>query len=163
MVHSGDFKIDHTPVVGEPFDEDVWREIAKPGVRALMCDSTNVFSPKEGRSEAELPEQIAKLFSEAKGMVVATTFASNVARVKTLAEAAERAGRTVCLMGRAMLRMIDAALETGVLSGFPRVITPEDALAVPRENLCLLVTGSQGERRAASAQLARGASSTGSP
>ncbi len=156
LVHSGDFKIDHTPVVGEPFDEDVWREIAKPGVRALMCDSTNVFSPKEGRSEAELPEQIAKLFSEAKGMVVATTFASNVARVKTLAEAAERAGRTVCLMGRAMLRMIDAALETGVLSGFPRVITPEDALAVPRENLCLLVTGSQGERRAASAQLARG-------
>ncbi len=156
LVHSGDFKIDHTPVVGEPFDEDVWREIAKPGVRALMCDSTNVFSPKEGRSEAELPEQIAKLFSEAKGMVVATTFASNVARVKTLAEAAERAGRTVCLMGRAMLRMIDAALETGVLSGFPRVITPEDALGVPRENLCLLVTGSQGERRAASAQLARG-------
>ena len=156
LVHSGDFKIDHTPVVGEPFDEALWQEIAQPGVRALMCDSTNVFSPKPGRSEAELPEQIAKLFAESKGMVVATTFASNVARVKTLAEAAERAGRTVCLMGRAMLRMIEAALETGVLSGFPRVIAPDEAVSVPRENLCLLVTGSQGERRAASAQLARG-------
>lgn len=156
VVHSGDFKIDQTPVVGEPFDESVWREIAKPGVKALMCDSTNVFSPREGRSEAELPEQITALFKEAKGMVVATTFASNVARVKTLAEAAERAGRSICLLGRAMKKMIEAAVETGVLTGFPRVISPEDAVSVPRESLCLLVTGSQGERRAASAQLARG-------
>ncbi|MDU8929055.1 ribonuclease J [Alisedimentitalea sp. MJ-SS2] len=156
VVHSGDFKIDRTPVVGEPFDEEVWREIAKPGVRALMCDSTNVFSRKEGRSEAELPGEIEALFSDAKGMVVATTFASNVARLKTLAEAADRAGRSICLLGRAMRRMIEAAVATGVLHGFPKVISPEDALSVPRENLMLLVTGSQGERRAASAQLARG-------
>ena len=156
VVHSGDFKIDHTPVVGEPFDEEVWREVAKPGVKALMCDSTNVFSPNEGRSEAELPERIEALFANAKGMVVATTFASNVARLKTLAEAAERAGRSICLLGRAMRRMIEAGVETGVLTGFPRVVSPEDALGVPRENLMLLVTGSQGERRAASAQLARG-------
>jgi ribonuclease J len=156
VVHSGDFKIDHTPLVGEPFDEAMWQEIGKPGVRALMCDSTNVFSPDKGRSEAELPGEIERLFSEAKGMVVATTFASNVARVKTLAQAAERAGRSICLLGRAMRRMIEASVETGVLTGFPRVIAPEDAVSVPRENLCLLVTGSQGERRAASAQLARG-------
>ncbi|MDQ2091434.1 ribonuclease J [Marimonas arenosa] len=156
VVHSGDFKIDHTPVVGEPFDEDVWREIAKPGVKALMCDSTNVFSRSQGRSEAELEPQIEELFARAKGMVVATTFASNVARLKTLAEAAERAGRSICLLGRAMRRMIEAGVETGVLTGFPRVISPEDAQSLPRENLMLLVTGSQGERRAASAQLARG-------
>ncbi|UYV35953.1 ribonuclease J [Rhodobacteraceae bacterium D3-12] len=156
IVHSGDFKVDHEPIVGEPFDEAMWQEIAKPGVRALVCDSTNVFSTKEGRSESELPGEIEALFSSAKGMVVATTFASNVARVKTLAEAAERAGRSICLLGRAMRRMIEAAVETGVLTGFPKVIAPEDAVSVPRENLCLLVTGSQGERRAASAQLARG-------
>ncbi|WP_137699960.1 ribonuclease J [Marimonas lutisalis] len=156
LVHSGDFKIDHTPVVGEPFDEGAWEEIGKVGVKALTCDSTNVFSRHEGRSEAELETQIEELFSRAKGLVVATTFASNVARLKTLAEAGERAGRSICLMGRAMLRMIEASVETGVLSGFPRVVSPEEAQSIPRENLMLLVTGSQGERRAASAQLARG-------
>jgi ribonuclease J len=89
-------------------------------------------------------------------MVVATTFASNVARVKTLAAAGERAGRSVCLLGRAMQRMVEAAKETGVLTGFPRTVSVEDARAIPRENLMLIVTGSQGERRAASAQLAQG-------
>jgi ribonuclease J len=156
LVHSGDFKIDHNPVVGEPFDEAVWSEIGKAGVKALICDSTNVFSGHPGRSESELPPQIEALFRDAKGMVVATTFASNVARLKTLAEAAERAGRSICLLGRAMRRMVEASVETGVLKGFPKVIAPEDAAGVPRENLMLLVTGSQGERRAASAQLARG-------
>ncbi|WP_322866005.1 ribonuclease J [Aquicoccus sp. G2-2] len=156
LVHSGDFKIDHSPVVGEPFDEAVWSEIGKAGVKALICDSTNVFSGHPGRSESELPPQIETLFRDAKGMVVATTFASNVARLKTLAEAAERAGRSICLLGRAMRRMVEASVETGVLNGFPKVIAPEDAAGVPRENLMLLVTGSQGERRAASAQLARG-------
>ena len=89
-------------------------------------------------------------------MFVATTFASNVARVKTLAEAGKRAGRTVCLMGRAMRQMIEAAVETGVLTDFPATVTPEEAGNIPRENLMLIVTGSQGERRAASAQLANG-------
>ena len=89
-------------------------------------------------------------------MVVATTFASNVARLKTLAEAGLRAGRSVCLMGRAMRRMIEAAVATGVLKDFPSVISPEDVGHLPRENVMLLVTGSQGERRAASAQLANG-------
>jgi ribonuclease J len=89
-------------------------------------------------------------------MVIATTFASNVARVKTLADAGRKAGRSICLMGRAMNKMIEASLETGVLTDFPPVISPEDALDVPRGNLMLLVTGSQGERRAASAQLANG-------
>jgi ribonuclease J len=76
--------------------------------------------------------------------------------VKTLAEAGDRAGRSIVLLGRAMKRMVEAAVETGVLTGFPRVVSPEDAKGIPRENLMLLVTGSQGERRAASAQLARG-------
>ncbi|KAE9629686.1 ribonuclease J [Parasedimentitalea maritima] len=156
VLHSGDFKTDPTPIVGEPFDPAVWSELSKDGVQALMCDSTNVFSPNPGRSELELGPEITKLVEDAKGMVVATTFASNVARVKTLAEAGERAGRSVVLLGRAMQRMVEASIETGVLTQFPKVVSPEEATQMPRENLMLLVTGSQGERRAASAQLARG-------
>ncbi len=156
VVHSGDFKLDDNPSVGEAFDPDLYAEIGARGVKALVCDSTNVFNLHEGRSESSVAEPIEQLIASRPGMVVATTFASNVARVKTLAEAAERAGRSVCLMGRAMRRMIEAAIETGVLKSFPTVISPEEAKDVPRENLMLIVTGSQGERRAASAQLAGG-------
>src|SRR6056297_270397 len=87
IVHSGDFKLDTTPLVGEPWDPDLWAEVAAPGVKALICDSTNVFSQHAGRSEATVGPAVEKLVAEAKQMVVATTFASNVARVKTLAEA----------------------------------------------------------------------------
>ncbi|QFT81337.1 Ribonuclease J 1 [Roseovarius sp. THAF27] len=156
IVHSGDFKIDMSPVVGEAFDEGMWAEIARPGVKALVCDSTNVFNAHEGRSENTVGPEIEKLVAGCKGMVVATTFASNVARVKTLAEAGERAGRSICLLGRAMRRMIEASVETGVLTDFPRTISPEEVREIPRENVMLIVTGSQGERRAASAQLAQG-------
>ena len=156
VLHSGDFKVDHTPVVGEPFNPDLWAEVSKGGVKALICDSTNVFSPQPGRSEATLAPEIEKLIAAQPGMVVATTFASNVARLKTIAIAADRAGRTVCLLGRAMRRMVETATECGLLHGFPKTVGPEEAASIPRENLLLLVTGSQGERRAASAQLAQG-------
>ena len=156
IVHTGDFKIDKTPGVGEPFDRKVWHDISRDGVKALICDSTNVFSKQEGRSEATTSMPLQDLIENAKRLVVATTFGSNVARLKTLAEAGVKAGRSVCLLGRAMRRMIDASVDTGVLSDFPSLISPEDALQVPRENLLLLATGSQGERRAATAQLANG-------
>jgi len=142
--------------VGEAFDPDLWAEVCKDGVRALICDSTNVFSTHVGRSEKDVGPAIETLVSEAAGMVVATTFASNVARVKTLADAGQRAGRSIVLLGRAMQRMVQAAVETGVLTDFPATISPEEARDVPRDSVMLLVTGSQGERRAASAQLARG-------
>lgn len=156
VVHTGDFKLDRTPLVGEAFDPEMWAEIAKPGIKALICDSTNVFSKTPGRSESDLPDEITRLIGEAKGMVAATTFASNVARVKTLADAGTRAGRSVVLLGRAMLRMVEAATQTGVLTDFPNVFSPEEARDIPRNNLMLITTGSQGERRAASAQMARG-------
>lgn len=156
VIHSGDFKIDLTPGVGEAYDPELWADVCKDGVKALICDSTNVFSQAPGRSEATLGDEIEKLVSSAGGMVVATTFASNVARVKTLAVAAEKAGRSIVLLGRAMKRMVEASLETGVMKEFPPTVSPEEARGIPRENLMLLVTGSQGERRAASAQLARG-------
>ena len=156
VLHSGDFKIDETPVVGDPWNEALWTEVSRDGVKALICDSTNVFSELPGRSEASIGAAVTALMQNAEGMVVATTFASNIARLKTLAMAAKDAGRSVVLLGRAMRRMVEAATEVGILKGFPAVISPEDAQNVPRENLMLLVTGSQGERRAASAQLAQG-------
>jgi ribonuclease J len=156
LLHTGDFKLDETPLVGEAFDRQLWADVARPGVKALICDSTNVFSGHEGRSEASLCANIDALVESAERMVVATTFASNIARVKTLAQAGTRAGRSICLMGRAMRRMVETALEAGVLNDFPTVVSPEDAQNIPRENLMLLVTGSQGEHRAASAQLAQG-------
>ncbi|HEY0276270.1 MAG TPA: ribonuclease J [Paenirhodobacter sp.] len=158
VVHTGDFKLDGNPIVGEAFDPLLWHEIANEGqgVKVLTCDSTNVFSPQPGRSEATLAEPLHQFMAEQTGMVVATTFASNVARLKTLAEAGKAAGRSVCLLGRAMKKMVTAAEETGVLLGMPGTISVEDAAQVPRENLLLIVTGSQGERRAASAQLSRG-------
>lgn len=157
VVHSGDFKLDPDPVVGEAWDPAALQAVAteKP-VIALMCDSTNVFSPHPGRSETTLKDPIAELVAGARGMVVATTFASNVARLKTLAEAAVKADRSVCMLGRAMRKMMAAAQETGVLQDFPKTVTPEEALEIPRQNLMLIVTGSQGERRAASAALSRG-------
>ncbi|MBU2889316.1 ribonuclease J [Celeribacter halophilus] len=156
VIHSGDFKTDENPVVGEPFDRALFEDIAKDGVKALVCDSTNVFSPNPGRSEADVIEPLSNLIASLDGMVAATTFASNIARVKTLADAGSKAGRSVVLLGRAMRRMITAAIETGIISDFPKTVSPENAGDIPRENLMLLTTGSQGEHRAATAQLSRG-------
>ena len=156
ILHGSDFKIDRTPGVGEAWDEAMLREIGDEGVRVLTCDSTNIFVPHPGRSESALVEPIGELVKSARGMVAATTFASNLARVRTLARAGQAAGRSVCLMGRAMRQMVQTATETGLLSGMPPLISPEDATELPRDQVMLIVTGTQGERRAASAQLSRG-------
>ena len=157
VVHTGDFKLDGTPVVGEAFDPILFHEIANERpVKVLACDSTNVFSPNPGRSEAMLANPLLDFVVAQKQMVVATTFASNVARLKTLADAGIAAGRQICLLGRAMRKMVTAAIETGVLTSFPDVIGPEQAAELPRSKVMLIVTGSQGERRAASMQLSMG-------
>ncbi len=156
IVHTGDFKLDATPVVGEAFDDTFWKGIGDEGVHVLTCDSTNVLSPSPGRSEASIQEEIRKLAAGASGILAATTFASNVARLKTLASAGAAAGRSVCLLGRAMRRMVEDATATGILTGFPETVPPEEARSLPRERLMILATGSQGEGRAASAALSRG-------
>ncbi len=157
IFHSADFKIDHKPVVGEAWDDARFAEIVRERpVKAMTCDSTNVFSTHEGRSESTLGPALTDLIRSCGGMVVATTFGSNVARLKTLAEAARAADRTICVLGRSMKRMLAASEEAAVMSGFPKTVSPEEALEVPRRNLMILATGSQGERRAASAQLSRG-------
>lgn len=156
ILHTGDFKADPTPLVGEPFDPSAFRSIAEGGVKAMACDSTNVFSPHAGRSEASIVEPINGLMRDAEGLVVATTFASNVARLRTLAEAGRQAGRKVVVLGRAMNTMLKTAHAAEVLDDFPEVLDPLDIDSVPRRDLLVLATGSQGERRAATAQLAQG-------
>lgn len=156
IVHTGDFKTDPTPLVGEPFDPVMLADIAKDGVKALICDSTNVFSKGKGHSELSLKEDINALMATAKGMVFATTFGSNVARLKTLAQAASDQGRSVVVVGRAMDTMIKTAFATGVMDNFPPIVELEDSGDIPRHEMFVLATGSQGERRAATAGLARG-------
>ena len=156
LVHSGDFKLDETPVVGEPFDLEMWKKIAETGIQAFVCDSTNIFANFAGRSESSLSNNIDDLFVKAEKMIVATTFSSNLARLKTLAEAGGRAGRYVCLLGRAMQQMFEIGKKTDIIKAFPKLIELKDIQFVPRNKLLLIVTGSQGERRAASAQLASG-------
>ncbi len=156
IFHSADFKADPTPIVGEPFDAEALRAVGDSGVRVLTCDSTNVFNAHPGRSEATLTEPIGQLMQEAKSLVVATTFASNVARLKTLAEAGRAAGRHIVVLGRAMNTMLRTSHAAEVLGDFPEILDPLDIDTVPRDRLLVLATGSQGERRAASAQLAQG-------
>ena len=155
IFHTGDFKIDRTPVLGDTFNNDLMIEIEKQNILALVCDSTNVFSEKPGRSEQSLNSEITKLMKSQSGVVVATTFASNVARLLTLAKCAQSAGRSILVIGRAMQTMISTATNVGLLTDFPSTISIEDSLSLPRSNIFILATGSQGEGRAASAQLAR--------
>ena len=155
IFHSGDFKIDESPVLGEPFNTKALKELGNSGVTALICDSTNVFSEHPGRSESTLFDNFVKLFERVEGTIFATTFASNLARLKTLASAAQKTNRSLVILGRAMNNMIALGRESGVIKDFPEIVAPRDAKLLPRRDLLVLASGSQGEPRAASAQLAR--------
>lgn len=156
IVHTGDFKLDPSPILGQATDMERLSKLGDEGVLALMCDSTNIFDPGEAGGEQPLQASLEKLIREAKGAVAATTFASNVARLKTLAEAAQAAGRSVVVAGRAMSRMIQTAVETGALESFPTLVNDDVAGSISAENLFYLITGSQGEGRAALARIASG-------
>ncbi|MEL6336425.1 MAG: ribonuclease J [Pseudomonadota bacterium] len=155
-VHSGDFKMDEAPQVGEPFDITPFEALGAEGVQAFACDSTNVFLPGHAGSEGEVIHNLARVIRDQRGAVAATSFASNVARLYTLATAAKEAGRSIVVAGRAMRRMIEVAVQTGQLRDFPEVVPEERIQDIPDENLFYLVTGSQGEARAALARIAAG-------
>ena len=156
LIHTGDFKIDDHPVLGGRLDLDTWSDAARDGLTAMVCDSTNVFSTHQSRSESSVGPELVRLMNRAEGAVAATTFASNIARLKQLAEAGVESGRSVVLLGRAINEMIEAAIDTGTINDFPGKIAPEACRSIPRRNLLMLATGSQGEIRAASSQLASG-------
>ena len=156
IVHSGDFNLDRTPVVGEAHDPDRIKQAVGEDVLALVCDSTNVFNRQAGRSEATVTDPVAELIKKTDGLFAATTFASNVGRLKSLARAGIKAGRSVGIVGRSMHKIMDIARDTGVLVEFPEVVPFEELRDTPRHKAMLIVTGSQGERRAVSTQLSLG-------
>jgi ribonuclease J len=154
VVHTADWKIDSTPTVGLPTDEARFRALGDEGVLALVCDSTNILREGESPSERDVAKALALLIGSAKGRVVVTTFASNVARLRSAAEAGLAAGRQVCILGRAIERVVAVARECGMLDGLPTFLGMDAFERLPRERILALATGSQGEPRAALARMA---------
>jgi len=157
ILNTGDWKIDPAPMVGEVTDEAALRRLGDEGVLAMTCDSTNVFVPGRAGSEGEVRGSLAKLIKSRQGRRIAVTaFASNVARLETVALAAYDAGRSVALVGRSMRRMVAAAQATGYLTELPPFVNEEQAGMLPPENAVYLCTGSQGEQGSALARIAVG-------
>ena len=154
IFHTGDWKIDPEPLIGELTDEAMLKRIGDEGVLAMVCDSTNVFVEGEAGSEAMVRTNLKKLVKGRKGRIAVTCFASNLARVESIALAAVAAGRHPVLSGPALLRMIEAAQECGYMLDFPQCISPQDGAYLPRDKVLFICTGSQGEARASMAKIA---------
>jgi ribonuclease J len=154
VVHTADWKIDPTPIVGLPTDEARFRALGDEGVLALVCDSTNILREGESPSERDVAKTLTWLVGNAKGRVVVTTFASNVARLRSAAEAGLAAGRQVCILGRAIERVVAVGRECGMLDGLPPFLGMDAFERLPRNRILALATGSQGEPRAALARMA---------
>ncbi len=156
ILHTGDWKIDPDPLIGEATDAKALIKAGEEGILAMVCDSTNVFTEGEAGSEAGVRDELIKLVGEQEGRVAVAAFASNVARLQTAVEAAEHNGRTVCLVGRSMHRMMGAARHVGLFANAKPFIDEEEAAALPRNKVLYLCTGSQGEPRAALSRIASG-------
>lgn len=154
VVHSGDWKLDATPGVGSITDERKFRALGGEGVRALVCDSTNAVRDGISPSEGDVAESLKRIITRAKGRVALTTFASNVARLRSAALAAQACGRQVVVVGRAMERVIGVARELGYLEGVPPFRGADAYQTLPPDQVLVLLTGSQGEPRAALARIA---------
>ena len=156
VLHTGDWKFDPNPVTGDISDKEALSKLGDEGVLALVCDSTNVFTPGRSGSEGDLLDSLTKLFKEYQGRIAVACFASNVARLETIARAAAFNNRNVVLAGRSLWRINDAARENGYLTGIAAFINEEDAEHIPDNKLLIICTGSQGEPRAALSRIAAG-------
>jgi ribonuclease J len=156
VVHTGDWKIDPTPVLGLPTDEARMRELGEEGVAAVIGDSTNALREGISPSELDVAASLTELIRSAPGRVAVTTFASNVGRLRAVADAARAADRQVVLIGRAMLRATEVARELGMLEGVGEFLSPDAYGYLPRDKVVAMMTGSQGEPRAALARVASG-------
>jgi ribonuclease J len=154
IVHSGDWKLDPQPLVGPPTDEAALAAIGERGVLALVCDSTNAMVEGHSGSEAEVRRNLAALIRGLRGRVAVTCFASNVARMESIALAARDAGRSAALVGRSLRNVDAAARECGYLKSLPPFLGEDDVDDVADDSLLILVTGSQGEARSALARIA---------
>tara|TARA_R110002072_G_scaffold237600_2_gene394959 strand:+ start:3830 stop:5512 length:1683 start_codon:yes stop_codon:yes gene_type:complete len=154
VLHTGDWKLDPDPLVGEDYDDQRLRELATEGVLAMVCDSTNALNEGHSGSELDVREALDKVVAKEKNRVAIACFASNVARVETAMKIAEKHGRRVALMGRSMHRIYAAAKEAGYLDGLQPPLDARDIADLPRREVMLLCTGSQGEPRAALSRIA---------
>ncbi|QGP80838.1 ribonuclease J [Sphingobium sp. CAP-1] len=154
IFHTGDWKLDEAPLLGQPSTPAELTAIGDEGVLALVCDSTNVFNSEASGSESDVREGLMQTIAGAKGRVLVTTFASNAARVQTLGEVATATGRKLCVAGRSLDRIISTAKAAGYLKDFPPMIDWDDAMALPRSDVMIVATGGQGEARAALSRIA---------
>ncbi len=156
IFHTGDWKFDPDPVIGDVTDMDGLKALGEEGVLALIGDSTNVFVDGTSGSESSLLSHLTELIGKCKGKVAVACFASNVARLKTIFDAATANGRAVSLVGRSLWRMNAAARETGYLSDLPAFLEPHEAASLDDSDVLYICTGSQGEARAALTRIAAG-------
>ena len=156
IAHTGDWKLDPEPLLGAVTDATAIRKLGDEGVLALVCDSTNALVPGHSGSEAQVRDSLVQLVGGLKRRVAVTAFASNVARLDSVARAARAHGRKVALVGRSMHKIVEAARASGYLKDFPATFDAVEARELPAERVLYLVTGSQGEPRAALARIANG-------
>ena len=145
IFHTGDWKCDPDPVIGEKVNEEKLKKIGDDGILAMVCDSTNVFNIGRAGSEADVRKNMLKVMSRLKKRILVTSFASNVARMETVFYCSEKIGRKISLVGRSMHRIFNAAKKCGYLQNVIDPIDPRDANKLPREKIVYLCTGSQGE------------------
>jgi ribonuclease J len=156
VFHTGDWKLDEDPIIGTPATAEQLTKIGDEGILAMVCDSTNVFNAADSGSEASVRADLLKWVGGAKGRVVVTTFASNSARLQTLADVARETGRKLCFAGRSLHRIVEASQATGYLKDLPEMVDMNDVDAFPRNQVMVVATGGQGEARAALARIAEG-------
>ncbi len=156
VLHTGDWKIDPDPLIGAVTDVAGLRRIGEEGVLAMVCDSTNVLHEGSSGSEADLRRSLVDLVARCKQRVAIACFASNVARLATVAAVAQANGRQAGLVGRSLWRFYEAALENGYLKDAPRFLAEDEAAFLPRDKIVLAMTGSQGEPRSALSRVAAG-------
>jgi ribonuclease J len=155
VLHTGDWKLDKRPFIGQPADETRLQELGAEGVLAMVCDSTNAFREGRSPSEEEVAHSIVDIIKQQKRRVAVTTFSSNVARIKAVADAAEATGRQLVVAGRSLHRVIDVAIDTGYLAKNFKYLDQDQAQYLNARDTCILCTGSQGEARAAISRISQ--------
>ena len=156
ILHTGDWKIDPNPLIGNKIDEDKLKKIGDEGVSAMICDSTNIFSPGRAGSESDVRESLLRIMEAKDKRILVTSFASNVARMESVFYCAKKTGRAICLVGRSMHRIFKAAKKCGYLKGLIDPLEPREAKKVAKNKILYLATGSQGEPMGAMNRIVNG-------
>ena len=155
VIHTGDWKLDDDPTLGRNTDSETFKRLGDDGVLALICDSTNAMRDGVSPSERQVSDSLADLINNAQGRVAITTFSSNVGRIRSIAQAAAKVGRKVMLLGSSIRRVVDVATGIGMFDDIAEFVEDEEFQHIPAKELVIILTGSQGESRAALAKIAR--------